>query len=82
MKSLPLLRLELCSNNLHDFGLRKGLDHLDAVRQRFQAMTDRFAGFEAQCLNVHVDFPLVQRIALPSPSAPSVIPACESRTRA
>jgi hypothetical protein len=59
------LRLELCSNNLRDFGLRKGLDHLDAVRQRFQAITGRFAGFEAQCLNVHVDFPLLQRIALP-----------------
>jgi hypothetical protein len=59
------LRLELCSNNLRDFGLRKGLDHLDAVRQRFQAITDRFAGFEAQCLNVHVDFPLLQRVALP-----------------
>jgi hypothetical protein len=59
------LRLELCSNNLRDFGLRKGLDHLDAVRQRFQAITDRFARFEAQCLNVHVDFPLVQRLALP-----------------
>ena len=29
------------------------------------AITDRFAGFEAQSLNVHVDFPLVQRIALP-----------------
>ena len=59
------LRNELCSNNLRDFGLRKGLDHLDAVRKRFQAITDRFAGFQAQCLNVHVDFPLLQRIALP-----------------
>jgi hypothetical protein len=59
------LRNELCSNNLHDFGLRKGLDHLEAVRKRFQAITDRFAGFQAQCLNVHVDFPLLQRIALP-----------------
>ncbi len=59
------LRNELCSNNLRDFGLKKGLDHLDAVRQRFQAITDRFAGFQAQCLNVHVDFPLLQRLALP-----------------
>jgi hypothetical protein len=59
------LRNELLSNNLHDFGLRKGLDHLDAVRQRFQTITDRFAGFQAQTLNVHVDFPLVQRLALP-----------------
>src|SRR5438445_34170 len=59
------LRNELCSNNLRDFGLRKGLDHLDAVRKKFQAITDRFADFQAQCLNVHVDFPLLQRLALP-----------------
>jgi len=59
------LRNELVSNNLHDFGLKKGLDHLDAVRKKFQIITDRFAGFQAQSLNVHVDFPLLQRIALP-----------------
>jgi hypothetical protein len=59
------LRNELCSNNLRDFGLKKGLDHLDAVRKTFQTITDRFAGFQAQCLNVHVDFPLLQRLALP-----------------
>jgi hypothetical protein len=59
------LRNELLSNNLQDFGLRKGLDHLAAVRQKFQIITDRFAGFQAQTLNVHVDFPLVQRLALP-----------------
>lgn len=59
------LRNELCSNNLRDFGLNKGLDHLDAVRKRFQTITDRFAAFQAQSLNVHVDFPLLQKIALP-----------------
>ena len=59
------LRNELCSNNLRDFGLKKGLDHLDTVRERFQIITDRFAGFQAQCLNVHVDFPLLQRMSLP-----------------
>jgi len=59
------LRNELCSNNLRDFGLKKGLDHLQAVRQRFQVITDRFAAFQAECLNVHVDFPLLQRLALP-----------------
>jgi hypothetical protein len=64
-KFSPYLRNELCSNNLCDFGLKKGLDHLDAVRTRFQIITDRFAGFQAQCLNVHVDFPLLQRLALP-----------------
>ncbi len=59
------LRNELCSNNLRDFALKKGLDHLDGVRQRFQTIIDRFAHFQAQCLNVHVDFPLLQRLALP-----------------
>lgn len=59
------LRNELCSNNLRDFGLKKGLDHLDAVRARFQTITDRFTRFQAQSLNVHADFPLLQRLALP-----------------
>jgi hypothetical protein len=64
-KFSTFLRNELCSNNLKDFGLRKGLDHLDAVRHTFQAITGRFAGFQAQWLNVHTDFPLLQRIAVP-----------------
>lgn len=59
------LRNELCSNNLSNFGLKKGLDHLPAVREKFQLITDRFAACQAQWLNVHVDFPLLQRIALP-----------------
>ena len=64
-KFSTFLRNELCSNNLTDFGLRKGLDHLDEVRRTFQTITSRFAGYQAQWLNVHVDFPLLQRIALP-----------------
>jgi hypothetical protein len=64
-KFSTFLRNELCSNNLRDFGLKKGLDHLQAVRDKFQVITDRFAGCQAQWLNVHVDFPLLQRLALP-----------------
>jgi len=56
---------EQTSNNLADFQLRKALGNLGAVRERFQTITDRFAGFQAQWLNVHVDFPLLQRLALP-----------------
>jgi len=58
------LRNELVSNNLADFRLR-------AVRERFQTVTARFAGFQAQWLNPGlrrgrlVDFPLLQRLALP-----------------
>jgi hypothetical protein len=64
-KFSTFLRNELCSNNLRDFGLKKGLEHLQAVREKFQIITDRFAGCQAQWLNVHVDFPLLQRLALP-----------------
>ena len=64
-KFLTFLRNEICCNNLANFRLKKNLDNLPAVRQRFLEITDRFAGFQAQCLNVHVDFPLLQRIALP-----------------
>jgi hypothetical protein len=60
------LRNEACSNNLADFGLKKGLDHLAQVREKLLAVTDRFAVFQAQWLNVHLDFPLLQRLALPT----------------
>jgi hypothetical protein len=59
------LRNEACSNNLADFGLKKGLDHLAAVREKLLEVTGRFTAFQAQWLNVHVDFPLLQRLALP-----------------
>jgi hypothetical protein len=59
------LRNELCSNNLADFQLKKGLEHLGAVREKFLAITDRFAAPQAQWLNVHVDFPVLQRLARP-----------------
>jgi len=36
-----------------------------APRCQFQTIIGRFAGVQAQWLNVHVDFPLLQRIALP-----------------
>jgi hypothetical protein len=64
-KFATFLRLEALSNNLKDFGLRKSLDNLEAVRKTLAAVTDRFAAFEAEALNVHVDFALFQRIALP-----------------
>jgi hypothetical protein len=50
---------------MKDLGLNKGPENLERLRQKLVAITDRFAGFEAQSLNVHVDFPLFQRMALP-----------------
>jgi hypothetical protein len=68
-KFSTLLRLEALSNNLYDFGLNRVLDNLDQVRRTLAAVTDRFAAFEARALDVHVDFPLFQRLALPCGSA-------------
>jgi len=64
-KFSTFLRVEVCVNRMKDLGLNKGLKNLKCLRQRLVAITDRFAGFEAQSLNVHVDFPLFQRMALP-----------------
>lgn len=73
-KFSTFLRLEVLSNNLKDFGLTKSLDNLEAVRHTLASVTDRFAQFEAQALDLHVDFPLFQRRALPIPSGKSRIP--------
>jgi hypothetical protein len=59
------LRVEVCVNRLKDLGLNKGLEQLPALRQKLIAATDRLAGVEADLLNVHVDFPLFERLAQP-----------------
>ncbi len=64
-KSWTFLRNELTSNNLRDFGLRKGVEYLGEVRAKFLGVLDRFAGVQAENLNVHGDFSLLTRIALP-----------------
>ncbi len=66
-KLRTFLRNELVSNNLTDFGLRKGLDHLDAVRTTFQVITDRFAGFQAEWLNVRARERALNRGSAPRP---------------
>jgi hypothetical protein len=64
-KFSTFLRVEVCVNRMKDLSLNKGLDNLGRLRHKLIGITDRFAGFEAQSLNVHVDFPLFQRMALP-----------------
>jgi hypothetical protein len=64
-KFSTFLRVEVCVNRMKDLGLKKGLENLECLRQKLVAVTDRFAGFEAQSLNVHVDFSLFQKMALP-----------------
>jgi hypothetical protein len=73
-KFSTFLRLEVLSNNLKDFGLNKGLDNLDDIRRILAAVTDRFAAFEARALDVHVEFPFFQRLALPIPRGGAKIP--------
>ena len=73
-KFSTFLRVEALSNTLRDFGLPKSLENLDAVRHTLAAVTDRFAAFEAQALDVRVDFPLFQRLALPIPCGRTKVP--------
>ena len=72
-KFSTFLRVEVCVNRMKDLGLNKGLKNLECLRQKLVDITDRFAGFEAQSLNVHVDFPLFQKIALPIASGKTKI---------
>ena len=73
-KFATFLRLEICVNRMKDLGLKKGLENLNALRQKLITATDRLAGFEADLLNVHVDFPLFQRLAKPILSGKTKIP--------
>jgi hypothetical protein len=68
------LRIEICVNRLKDLGLNKGLEQLPALRQKLVVMTDRLAAFEADLLNVHVDFALFQQLAQPTPTGHTKIP--------
>jgi hypothetical protein len=73
-KFSTFLRLEICVNPLKDLGLNKGLENLDALRKKLVVVTDRLADLQAELLNVHVDFPLFQRLALPVSLGKSTIP--------
>jgi hypothetical protein len=74
-KFSTFLRVEICVNQLKkDLALNKGLENLDALRKKLVSATDRLAGFQGQLLDVHVDFPLFQRLALPVSSGKSQIP--------
>jgi len=64
-KYATFLRNEITSNNLKDFKLKKGLAHLLEARARFQTILDRFAGHQAENLNVHEEFAFLRRISLP-----------------
>src|SRR3954469_770147 len=75
------LRNELCSNNLRDFGLKKGLDHLDAVRKRFQVINDRFAGCQASGSTCTWIFRSCSAWPCPSRLGPFAIQASKSMRR-
>ena len=73
-KFSTFLRLEICVNRLKDLDLNKGLENLDALRKKLVVVTNRLADFQADLLNVHVDFPLFQRLAVPVSSGKTKIP--------
>lgn len=64
-KFRTFLRMEVCSNNLYDLRIKRSIDHLDKVRDASKQILDRFAHIQSRSLNVHFDFPLFQKLALP-----------------
>ena len=81
-KFSTFLRNELVSNNLADFRLKKGLDNLDAVRERFQPSLGALLPFR----HSGSTFMSTSRCSSASPfrslSARSDIPGSRSTTRA
>ena len=73
-KYSTFLRNEVTSNNLRDFKLHKGLAYLGDVRKRLHEVLGRFAGQQAENLNVHEEFSLLRRIALPIDTAGTQTP--------
>ena len=65
-KCRTFLRLEVVSNNLKDFGLKKTLQYLDDVRQRLRKVVENFADTQAENLNVHGEFNLIAQLAKPT----------------
>lgn len=64
-KSFRLLRNEVICNHLGDFQLTKSLENLPAVKDQFEAITDRFVAFQALTLNSHFKFNFLAQIAQP-----------------
>jgi hypothetical protein len=64
-KFCTFMRMEVCSNHTPDLHVRKSLANLHVFREKAVGILDRFAGLQANALNVHFDFPLFQLMALP-----------------
>ena len=63
-KFRTFLRMEVCSNNLPDLRLKKGLQNLPQVREVSLEILDRFANLQINALDAHFDFPFLQKLAL------------------
>lgn len=62
-KLRTFLRLEVVCNNPEDFGMRKSLKYLPEIKNRLQEITERFADFQAESLNVYPEFDLFGQLA-------------------
>lgn len=73
-KDRTLLRTEVVSNNLMDFYQRKSIIHLKEIESRLRKITDNFADFQAETLNIRPEFDLFARLAQPVECGKTRIP--------
>jgi hypothetical protein len=73
-KLRTFLRIEVCSNNTYDLRVKKSLDNMLKLKAVTRDITDRFATLQTNMLNVHTDFPLFQKLALPITQKNTKIP--------
>src|SRR5260370_14733692 len=61
-----MLRSEAASNNVNDYGLNKGVEHLPALRNKLSAINDSYLDVQQDILETFVDRGQLQRLAAPT----------------
>jgi hypothetical protein len=63
-----LLRTELATNNVYDYGVNKAVENLSALRQRATAILDRYLDAQQDILETFGDRGQLRRLSQPSPT--------------
>jgi hypothetical protein len=64
-----ILRTEAATNNVTDYGVNKGIEHLPALRDKLAAIDDSYLNIQQDILETFVDRGHLQRLAKPTLSA-------------
>jgi len=61
-----ILRTEAASNNVNDYGVKKAVEHLPALRERLSAINDNYLNRQQDILETFIDRGQLRRLAEPT----------------